>query len=204
MPILMTLAVLIGATQPTRPANPGRDVTLSWEQIESQAAQHRQLVRMCGPLSAARALFLLNHDIDLAAWLTPFVSQTTRGVSVRNVLQLCQQYEPRTKLAHVDGNSIHNVSFPCILLVNDSQHCIVAQSSSLDGIRVWDPSDLREKTIRGSDLGSVWNGDVILLRPQRLTSYRTTIAALLGVAIAAFVCIAIAQHRRVRRQAPAT
>ena len=155
--------------------------SLNWNQVESQLSQHRQLVRMCGPLSAARALSLMDHNIDLAAWLEPFASSKSAGVPIRTVLNLCQRYEPNAHIVQAANRSTHRLPLPCILFVNDSRHCVVAQSLSKSGVRIWDPSDLREKTISSPKLRSIWSGHAICLRKQNRWTVRR--ASLLSASI---------------------
>ena len=138
---------------------------------------------MCGPLSAARALQLLQHEIDPVDWLAPFQSKHVRGVTVRTVLALCRRLEPQARLVRSKNKSVEQLSFPCILLVNNAQHCVVAQSSSHDRVRIWDPSDLREKTLSEEQLKSFWTGEVILLKPSRWVLHQVKSVVLVLVMI---------------------
>lgn len=167
---VISLASLFGqiaaaAASAASPAAPRAEAGFGWPQIEQRIADHRQHVRLCGPLSAARALRLLGHPLDVSALAHSWKRGDPRGVSLQTVVDICRRYEPTSRAVHVAPTDISSLSLPCILVVNQRQHCVVLQRLLADDRKaeIWDPSDGRVKQFAVSILKSNWDGDAITL-----------------------------------------
>lgn len=147
------------------PAAARADNGFDWPQIEQRIADHRQHVRLCGPLSAARALRLLGHPLDVRALVSSFQEGDPRGISLQSVVTICRQYEPTSRAVSVSPADIASLPLPCILVVNQRQHCIVLQRllSNSATAEIWDPSDGRTKQLAVSALHDIWDGDAVAL-----------------------------------------
>ena len=141
---------------------------LDWHQIRFQAERHRERIRMCGPLSMARALKILSHSIDVEQWLRRFASERLTGVSIREVVSAGREFEPRTRFVHVPKSNTACLEFPCILIVNDAHHCLVAESRVGDKLRVWDPSVLKHLRLSDDRVRALWDGDAIVFSRRSL------------------------------------
>ena len=152
-------------------------------QIRFQAERHRERIRMCGPLSIVRALTILNHSIDGKQWLRQFASERSTGVSIRDVVSACREFEPRTRLVHVPKDNTAYLDFPCILIVNDAHHCLVAESRVGNQLRVWDPSVLKHLLLSDDRVRAIWDGDAIVFGrcslPEIALDGTLTVAAIL-------------------------
>ena len=126
--------------------------------------QHREFVRMCGPLSAVRALSSLGHRVDIEQTLQRYRNEKATGVRLQQVLELCREFDPRARAIRMTDQKLHRLTTPCILLVNDGRHCIVLESlrRQLGVATIWDPSDLQSKTISVQRLRAMWSGQAIL------------------------------------------
>ncbi len=171
MPQTLTVAVTVALAV----ANPGSSGgsghsgrVFSWQQVEQQIAIHRQRVRQCGPLSAARALRLLGHEVDSSTWNEQFPHRSLRGVPLRDVVTVCQRLEPTTRARQISPSCIGQLGLPAILIVNDRAHCLVLEDWRRDTqlATVWDPSDGKRKSIPFQQLAASWKGDAIILRPR--------------------------------------
>jgi hypothetical protein len=162
-----TLITLIVGT-PAVAVAPVQSAVYTWPQIERQIARHREHVRSCGPLSAVRSLRLLGQPVDIQSAMQQFRDPDPRGVPVEQVLRLCQDYRPGARLVRLPGKQFHRLTTPCILLVNQGKHALVLQSpvGATRVAEIWDPSDMRVKTVPLEQLSQQWTGDAILLRPR--------------------------------------
>jgi ABC-type bacteriocin/lantibiotic exporter with double-glycine peptidase domain len=150
----LTLGMLLCFSFSGRATNAG----MTWRDVENQIRFHQQRVRMCGPLSAARLLTLRGHDVPANSWLERFSVEQPEGVRVRDVVGLLHPFEPAVRAVHVAPESIARIPKPCILLVNDRSHCVTLESwdESTQTATIWDPSDLRRKTISQESLRRIW------------------------------------------------
>jgi hypothetical protein len=163
---ILLMAVILSAEPPA-----GGE-TFEWRQIEQQIEWHRQRVRACGPLSAVYALQLLGHHVDAAQVLTRTQPVNDDGVPLAEVLRLCRELEPRARLVQLPNKTWRRLECPCILVVNERQHALVLRSYShrRQTATVWDPADLKIKSLPLPQLEAVWTGDAILLHGFPWTS----------------------------------
>lgn len=171
--------------------------SLTWSDVENQIQFHRQRVRMCGPLSAARLLTLRGHDVPAGEWLEQYSRDQPQGIRVRELMELLRGFEPSARAVHVDPEIIAHLPKPCILLVNDRSHCVTLESWN-DSTRtavVWDPSDLKQKPIPMNALRNMWSGESILIVDSSWVALLLSIA---NVATLLILTVRIAQRWRRR------
>ncbi len=165
-------------------------------EVLASADHHREFVRMCGPLSAIRALSLLGHRVDTEQTLRRYRNEKATGVKLTQVLELCRESDPRARAVRVADRKLDRLTTPSILLVNDGRHCIVLESlrRQLGLATIWDPSDLQSKTIPVTRLRTMWSGQAILFEfdgwsgpAVALITFGSTALALLSVLPTRFV-----------------
>ena len=144
--------------------------SLPWPTVQLAIEQHRQLVRMCGPLSAVR---LIAHS----------GRQVNRGVAIGDVLKICRQHDVSVRAVRGDPDNLRWLRPPAILLVNEGQHCVVLESIDLDQIELWDPSDLKVKRTSLAALRRIWDGEAIVTPPLRYADAAWTLATCLLLVI---------------------
>jgi ABC-type bacteriocin/lantibiotic exporter with double-glycine peptidase domain len=172
----------------------------NWTDVEARIEAHRRQVRLCGPLSAVYVLRLWGQPIDRTIFESWLQVSDRRGVPLRQVVDWCQTYEPNSIGVQIaDKRRLRQLPVPCILVVNGGQHCLVLRSVQRRAGRavVWDPSDLRTKELKTSDLEQVWTGSAIIARDT--VSTRTLIVAQVAVAV-----LGLHWWRRIRRSSHQT
>jgi hypothetical protein len=169
--VILWLLFLLSSCQsmlagPLPRENTAQEPTFSWTQIDQRIRWHRECVRLCGPLAAARALRLAGHSLAWQTFVDQFSLDHAEGVPLLDVLRVCQRYEPSCSASRVARTELKKLARPCILVVNEGRHCVVLQSIDQQSAlaEIWDPSEQREKQIPLDHLQVLWNGHVIQLR----------------------------------------
>lgn len=150
-----------------------------WEQLEETIQRHRELVRMCGPLSAARVIQGWGLRLKDGFWDEARALLTEAGVPLRQVVDWCREANPSARGVLFVGErsleQLRQLTLPCVVVVNEGHHCLVLESVAADGgvVRVWDPSDLQAKPMPVPQLLEMWNGAAIVSErrasePQRV------------------------------------
>ncbi len=158
---LATATCLIGPAATIRAATPPE---FTWPEVQARIDQHRSQLRLCGPLSAMRALSLLGHRVDPQDILQRCRGLPNAGMRVQQVIDLCREFDRRTRAVVCPAQDLRMLTTPCILLVNQGQHCVVLetiQGRSLTAV-IWDPSDLKSKGIPFDTLRQMWSGQAIV------------------------------------------
>lgn len=136
----------------------------TWPQVQACIEQHRSHLQLCGPLSAMRALWRRGHHLNPPEILQRYRGVSRGGVRVQQVIDLCRQFERRTQAITCRKRNLSSLSTPCILLVNEGRHCIVLETipDLSRTATIWDPSDLKLKTIPVDTLRQMWSGQAIV------------------------------------------
>ena len=141
--------------------------SVTWPELEERIDQHVSQVRMCGPLSAGRWMTLLGHSVARNELISPFRQANPRGISLNDLVSLCRQFEPNTKLVRYDRTSLSQVPTPCILIVNENQHCVVLESIAMDNqqVTLWDPSEQCQRSVALEAFQETWDGLAVTATP---------------------------------------
>lgn len=144
---------------------------VSWSEVESQLGWHRASHAACGPLSAAYLLQHLGCSLPLSDWQRRMERIDKAGVPVREVLKWCREADPSIKSWHVDATdaeeAIRALPVPCILIVDQSRHCVVMRDvyrqagTGKTMVTIWDPARQTHDTIPWDHVYQNWNGGVI-------------------------------------------
>jgi hypothetical protein len=138
------------------------------QEVHQQIEHHQSLVRLCGPLSVIRAMSLLGHSVEVRSILRRYRGSQVSGVKLQQIIDLCRELDVSTRAVDCKGRGLRTLTFPCILLVNEGRHCIVLEDlvNQCRSAVVWDPSDLKRKTIPSFTVRQMWSGQAILFGPQ--------------------------------------
>jgi len=146
---------------------PGEQVA-DWSELEETIRLHRDRVRMCGPLSAARVIQGWGLKVKEGFWEEARGRLSAEGVPLRQVVDWCREATSAARgvffAGELDEGRVRRLSVPCIVVVNDGHHCLVLESVSADRgiVHVWDPSDLQSKAMPMAQLLQMWNGAAIV------------------------------------------
>ncbi len=142
-----------------------------WSDIEAQLSWHRASLEACGPLSAAYLLQRLGCTLPLSDWQRRIDHIEKAGVPVREVVEWCREADPSIKSWHIDvadaEKAIRALPVPCILLVDQSRHCVVMRdvyrhsSTGKTMVTIWDPARQTHDTVPWDHVYQNWNGGVI-------------------------------------------
>lgn len=149
---------------------------VGWDELEASIRAHRNFVRMCGPLSAARMMHGLGSVMPGDYWRRCCASVEPQGVLVRKVLAWCQAADSSVQAIQCRSKNLKDclsrLRLPCILIVNESRHCLVLEQldRNTGRARIWDPSDLSTKQMMVEQVLSMWDGAAIIAGPVRWTN----------------------------------
>ncbi len=198
--VLILGTLTLGNCLGTCSAAGGPATELTLDDIQERIRQHRELVRLCGPLAAMRALSLLGHDMEPCDVVQRFQPVSEDGVPLQDVLELCREREPWTTARVVDRKDLDRLPLPCILLVNEGQHCLVLESIDADesSVTVWDPSDMRRKQLSCNLVRTMWAGETIIFDGWPLSS-TSLLLATAGMVALVLKRAALLKHRPVNQ-----
>lgn len=151
-----------------RPLTTDAGQAADWKLLEQTIQRHREFVRMCGPLSAARVIQGWGLRLKPGFWDEARARLTDEGVPLRQVVDWCREANPTARGVLFVGErrveQLRQLTLPCVVVVNEGHHCLVLEAIAADGgvVRVWDPSDLQAKPMPVRQLLEMWNGAAIM------------------------------------------
>ena len=81
-------------------------------QVQQQIEQHQRFLRMCGPLSAIRALSLLGRPVNARSIVHRYRDTGATGVKLQQVIDLCREFDVRSTAIACQDRNLRRLSDP--------------------------------------------------------------------------------------------